>query len=61
MKPASLIAIVFLSLIAVLHLFRLLFQVQIIVDGTVVPVWASLFAFLLPGLLALLLWREQKQ
>jgi hypothetical protein len=61
MKPAALLATVFLSLVALLHVLRLVFQVQFIVGGTEIPMWASVLAVVGPGALAVWLWREQRQ
>jgi hypothetical protein len=65
-KPAALVTTLFLSLIAVAHLLRIMFQVAISVSaGTagpwVIPMWASALAFVGPGALALWLWREQSR
>ena len=58
MKPAVLVAAAFLCLVSLAHLVRVLFQVEIVVAEATIPVWASLFAFLLVGSLAVWLWRE---
>lgn len=58
MKTGTLLAILFLSLIATLQLFRLILQIPIIAGGVTIPVWVSLFGFLLPATIAFLLWRE---
>jgi hypothetical protein len=60
MKPAALAATVFLSLVAVLHVLRLLFQVQVTAGNTEISMWASVLAVLGPGALAVWLWREQR-
>lgn len=60
MKPAALLATVFLSLVAVLHVLRLVFQVPFIVGDTEIPMWASVLAVVVPGALAVWLWREQQ-
>jgi len=59
MKPATTLGAVFLAIVALLHLLRLLFGVTVLVGGTTVPVWASIPAALVPGLLAFGLWRER--
>ena len=60
MKPAALVAAVFLDLVATLHLVRLLLQVPIMVGGYEIPMWFSVFGVLGPGLLAAWLWIEQR-
>ena len=60
MKPASLIAVVLLSLITLGHLFRLLFGVQLVVGGITIPMWVSVVGVLLFATLAVLLWRESR-
>ncbi len=61
MKPAALVATVFLSLVAVFHLLRLLFQVPVTAGSIEIPMWASVLAVLGPGALAVWLWREQRR
>ena len=60
MKPAALVAVLFLSVVALLHVLRLIFQVQITVGSTEIPMWASLLAVIGPGTLAVWLWKEQR-
>lgn len=59
-KPASFIAVIFFSLMAIAHLFRLFLGVEIIVDGTLVPIWLSAVGLIVPAGLAFMLWREQR-
>ena len=59
MKPAVMIAVVFLVLIALVHCLRLIFGVAITVNGTAIPMWASVLAVIGPGALAGWVWREQ--
>lgn len=61
MKPFTAVAVLVFSLISLLHLLRLIFQGDILFNGIVVPIWLSLFGFILPGFLAFMLWRESKQ
>ena len=58
MKPASLISVLFLSLVAVAHVVRLALGVPVTVDGMGVPQWASLPAAVFTAGLAFFLWRE---
>jgi len=60
MKSAALVAVLFLSVVALLHVFRLVFQVQITVGSTEIPMWASVCAVIGPGALAVWLWKEQR-
>ena len=60
MRPAALVAVIFLALVSLIHLLRLFLQVEVTVGSTVVPMWASLFAFGGPGALAIWLAREQR-
>ena len=57
----ALIATLFLSAVAVLHVLRLVFQVQVTAGSVTVPMWPSVLAVLGPGALAVWLWREQRQ
>lgn len=61
MKTGTLLAVLFLSLIALLQLLRLVLQVPVVVGGTTVPVWVSAFGVLVPGTIAWLLWRENRR
>ncbi|MBA4378817.1 MAG: hypothetical protein C0395_09250 [Gemmatimonas sp.] len=60
MKPAVVVSAVFLMLVAFLHLLRLVFAVGITVGGTAVPMWASVLACVVPGGLAVWLWRSRR-
>ena len=60
MKPAALVAVLFLSVVALLHVLRLIFQAQFTVGSTEIPMWASVCAVIGPGALAVWLWKEQR-
>jgi len=60
MKIGNLLAIVFLSLVALAHLLRLIDGTEIIARGVAVPLWVSAFGVLAPGLIAWLLWKESR-
>lgn len=60
MKPAVTITVVFLLFVALLHLLRLVVGVSVTVDGTTIPMWASVVACLGPAALAVWLWREHR-
>lgn len=60
MKPASLIAILLFALVAVSHLIRLIFRLEVVVAGAIVPMWVSVLGFIVTGALAVALWRETR-
>lgn len=60
MKPASLAAAILLSLVAIAHLLRLAFGVEMTVGGTVIPMWLSVVGVVVPLGVAILLWRERE-
>ena len=60
MKPAARVAASFLSMVAVLHVMRLIFQVTVMAGTVEIPMWASVFAVIGTGALAVWLWKEQR-
>ena len=60
MKPFAMITVIFLALVALVHLVRLLFAWEVTVQGIVIPVWVSAIAVVIPGALAIMLWRESR-
>lgn len=60
MKPAPFLAMILLGLVSLAHLLRLLFRVEIVAGGVPVPMWVSVFGFLVPGALAAALWRGRR-
>ena len=60
MKPATKIAMVLLSLVAIAHVLRLLFGLEIIVGSWNVPMWVSLLGIGIPGALAYFIYREHR-
>jgi protein-S-isoprenylcysteine O-methyltransferase Ste14 len=60
-RPATVLAALMLSLVALAHLFRLIFRVEIIAGGYEIPEWISVFGVLVPGALAAALWRENRK
>ncbi len=61
MKPAAIMATVLLSLFAILHVLRLVFQFEVTFGTVVIPMWASVPAALLSGAVAAWLWKEQRE
>ena len=60
-KPFTIIAIVLLSLIAILQLLRFILGWEVTVHGVSVPVWASGIAFVVATGLAVMVWLETRK
>jgi hypothetical protein len=60
MKPASLFAVLVFSLVALTHLLRLVFQVEVRVGGAAMPMWVSVVGLVVTLALAVGLWRESE-
>jgi hypothetical protein len=61
MKPLITIVAILLVGISAAHLVRIIFQVEILVGGFIIPIWVSIIGFIIPLVLALLLDRENKK
>ena len=59
-KPFTTIAIVIFSLVAVLHVLRLIFGWEVVINGLVMPMWVSVVGFIVAGGLAVMVWREAR-
>jgi hypothetical protein len=60
-KPASLVAAIFLWLIALAQLLRVLYRVEVRAGDVNIPVWVSLVAFIILAALGIWLWRERRE
>ena len=61
MKPAPLLAAALFTLVAVAHLLRLIYQIELRVGGLVIPMWVSVLGLIVPGALAVALWRDAQE
>lgn len=61
MKPFTSAAAVILAAIAVVHVLRLIYGWQVTVVDGVVPMWVSAVGAVVAGLLAIMIWREQRR
>ena len=61
MKPFTNIAIILFLIIASIHLLRLYFGWEVIINGMVIPLWISVPGFMVTAGLALMLWRESRK
>lgn len=60
-KPFTYIAALIFALIALLHLLRLIFGWVVTIVGADVPMWGSVVALVLSGVLAAGLWWESRR
>jgi len=60
MKPAALLTTLLLCIVALGHLLRFVFGIEIIAGGTVIPMWISVPGFLVSLGLAAALYRESR-
>ena len=60
-KPFTLVAVVLLSLIAVLQLLRFVLGWEVTINGVGIPVWASGIAFVVAAGLAVTVWLEARK
>jgi len=58
MRSVSLLAAVIFALVAIAHLLRLVFQVEVLIGGVSIPMWVSVFATVVPGGLSVALFRK---
>jgi hypothetical protein len=59
MRSVSLLAAVVFALVAIAHLLRLVFQVEVLIGGVSIPMWVSVFATVIPGGLSVALFRQR--
>jgi len=57
-KPATHLAVFVFSVVALLQLVRFVLGWEVVIEGHLIPVWASGVAFIVAGGLAAALWRE---
>ncbi|HET9637946.1 MAG TPA: hypothetical protein VFP12_01940 [Allosphingosinicella sp.] len=60
-KPFTTLAVIVLTVFALVHVYRLIAGMEVVVSGTTVPQWISGIAALVAGTLALMVWRESRR
>jgi protein-S-isoprenylcysteine O-methyltransferase Ste14 len=60
-RPFSLIAALIFLAMALLHAYRLLTHFQVVLGSHVIPQWVSWLGVLVPGVVAVMLFREAKR
>jgi hypothetical protein len=61
MKPATMITVLLLAMVAAAHLLRLVLQVEVRVGDILVPLWVSVILRIVPAGLAVGLCRENRK
>lgn len=59
-RPFTMIAALIFFAIALVHVYRVFTQFQIIIGSHTIPMWISYFGIVIPALLAILLLRENR-
>ena len=61
MRPWNFMASVLLAVVALAHLLRLIFGLQVTVTDRIIPMWVSAVAFVVAGGMAIALWRGARR
>ena len=61
MKPFTTIAIVIFTLVAFVHLIRIILDWEMTLNGVVIPMWASGLGLVITAGLAVMLWWEARK
>lgn len=61
MKPFTTIAVIIFSLVAILHLLRLVLNWEMTLNGVVIPMWVSGLGLVVTAGLAVMLWWEARK
>jgi len=61
MKPFTTLAVVLLALIALVHLYRVVRGLEVVVAGTTIPIWVSIVGLVVAGGLSFMVWREARR
>ena len=59
-RPFTTFAAIIFAVIALAHLYRLFTNFQIILGSHMIPIWMSYAGVLIPGILAVMLFRESR-
>ena len=60
MKTGSILAIIVFTFVAIAHLLRLIYNMDVTVGEWNIPQWVSVLAVIGPTTIAIMLWRESK-
>lgn len=60
MKTGTLLAAIFLAVVAIGHVLRLLLQVELVASGYTIPMWVSIPPIVIPILIVYLMFKENR-
>ena len=60
MKPFTTIAVIVFAIICVFHILRLFLGWEAEINHMVIPMWISIVGAVFSGLMAVMLWKENK-
>ncbi|MCA0154453.1 hypothetical protein [Winogradskyella vincentii] len=60
MKPYTKIVAVLLAVVALLHLLRVVLNLELSVDNAEIPIWVSVLGFIIPAVLSYGLVKESQ-
>ena len=61
MKPFTTTAAIVLAILALVHLYRFVMGLAVVVNGNAVPQWISGVVAVVAAVLALMVWRESRR
>jgi hypothetical protein len=61
MKSFTKLAALLLAIVAVLHLLRVVFSIEMTIDNIGIPMWISIVGFIIPAILSIGLLKESKR
>ena len=59
-RPFTMLAALIFLAMALIHAYRLMTHFQVVLGSHVIPMWVSWLGIIVPGILALMLFREAK-
>ena len=59
-RPFTLIAALIFACMALIHIYRLFTDFQVILGSHTIPIWVSYLGIVVPGILAIMLFREAR-
>jgi hypothetical protein len=60
MKPFTKLAALLLGVVALAHLYRIVWPFEVVIAGSVIPQSVSVVGLIIAGALSLMLWRESR-